>query len=161
VIIESAQSVLDFFLFGQPQKHHRTDVAATTVRHDLMKRTATKFILVFTAALLARPASALITGITGSGLPNKNIQPSLGINYIVRVGGTNFDDLGEIVPFAGNFAPRDWHFAHGTLLAIIQNQVLFAKLCAFYGGNGQITFALPNLWGRTSIGAGQGPGLEL
>jgi microcystin-dependent protein len=68
--------------------------------------------------------------------------------------------LGEIRPFAGNFAPRGWALCDGQLLSIAQNTALFSILGTAYGGDGRVTFALPNLQGRTPIGAGQGPGLS-
>ena len=68
--------------------------------------------------------------------------------------------IGEIVMFAGNFAPRGWAFCQGQLLSIAQNTALFSILGTTYGGNGQTTFALPDLRGRTPIGQGQGPGLS-
>jgi microcystin-dependent protein len=61
--------------------------------------------------------------------------------------------------FAGNFAPRGWAFCMGQLLAIAQNTALFSLLGTTYGGNGQTTYALPDLRGRVPVGAGQGPGL--
>ena len=67
--------------------------------------------------------------------------------------------IGSIVMFAGNFAPRGWAFCQGQLLSIAQNSALFSILGTTYGGNGQTTFALPDLRGRTPIGQGQGPGL--
>ncbi|MGH9628803.1 MAG: phage tail protein [Bryobacteraceae bacterium] len=67
--------------------------------------------------------------------------------------------IGSIVLFAGNFAPRGWAFCQGQLLPIAQNAALFSILGTTYGGNGQTTFALPDLRGRAPIGAGQGPGL--
>jgi microcystin-dependent protein len=67
---------------------------------------------------------------------------------------------GEIVLFAGNFAPRGWAFCDGQLLSIAQNTALFSLLGTTYGGNGQTTFALPDLRGRTPIGPRQGPGLS-
>jgi microcystin-dependent protein len=68
--------------------------------------------------------------------------------------------LGEISIFAFGFAPRGWAFCNGQLLAIAQNQALFALLGTTYGGNGQTTFALPNLQGRAAVSQGQGPGLS-
>ena len=68
--------------------------------------------------------------------------------------------IGEIRLFAGNFAPRSWAFCSGQLLSIAQNTALFSILGTTYGGNGQTTFALPDLRGRTPIGVGQGPGLS-
>jgi microcystin-dependent protein len=68
--------------------------------------------------------------------------------------------IGQITLFAGNFAPRGWAFCQGQLLAIAQNTALFSILGTTYGGNGQTTFALPDLRGRTPVGPGQGPGLS-
>lgn len=68
--------------------------------------------------------------------------------------------LGEIRLFAGNFAPKGWAFCDGQLLPISQNTALFSILGTTYGGNGQTTFALPDLRGREPIHAGQGPGLQ-
>lgn len=68
--------------------------------------------------------------------------------------------LGEISLFAGNFAPRGYALCQGQLLPIAQNTALFSILGTTYGGNGQTTFALPDLRGRAPIGQGQGPGLS-
>lgn len=67
--------------------------------------------------------------------------------------------IGSIILFAGNFAPRGWAFCQGQILSIAQNTALFSLLGTTYGGNGQTTFALPDLRGRAPIGQGQGPGL--
>ncbi len=67
--------------------------------------------------------------------------------------------LAEIIMFAGNFAPRGWAFCQGQILSIAQNTALFSLLGTTYGGNGQTTFALPDLRGRVPVGTGQGPGL--
>ena len=63
--------------------------------------------------------------------------------------------------FAGNFAPRGWALCTGQILSISQNTALFSILGTTYGGNGQSTFALPNLQGSAPMQAGQGPGLTL
>jgi microcystin-dependent protein len=68
--------------------------------------------------------------------------------------------LAEIRLFAPNFAPKGWALCAGQTLPINQNQALFALLGTTYGGNGQTTFMLPDLRGRTAIGFGQGPGLS-
>lgn len=68
--------------------------------------------------------------------------------------------VGEIRFFAGNFAPRGWAFCDGQLLSISQNQALFSVLGTMYGGNGQTSFALPDMRGRSPLHAGQGPGLS-
>lgn len=68
--------------------------------------------------------------------------------------------VGEIRMFAGNFAPRGWAFCDGQLLAISQNDALFSLLGTIYGGDGQSTFALPDLRGRLPVHAGTGSGLS-
>jgi microcystin-dependent protein len=62
--------------------------------------------------------------------------------------------------FGGNFAPRGWALCQGQILSIAQNTALFSLLGTTYGGNGQTTFALPDLRGRAPVGQGQGPGLS-
>src|SRR4051812_28387187 len=69
-------------------------------------------------------------------------------------------DLAMVFMFAGNFAPRGFASCEGQILAISQNTALFSLLGTTYGGNGQTTFALPDLRGRSAIGQGQGPGLS-
>jgi microcystin-dependent protein len=59
--------------------------------------------------------------------------------------------LGEIRMFAGNFAPQDWAFCDGQLMAIAQAQALFALVGTTYGGDGVQTFGLPDLRGRAPI----------
>ncbi len=68
--------------------------------------------------------------------------------------------IGYVTAFAGNFAPRGWALCQGQILAISQNTALFSILGTSYGGNGQTTFALPDLRGRAVVGVGQGPGLS-
>ncbi|MFC2015152.1 phage tail protein [Chloroflexota bacterium] len=68
--------------------------------------------------------------------------------------------VGEIKMFAGNFAPRQYAFCDGQLLAISQNDALFSLLGTIYGGDGRTTFGLPDLRGRIPIHQGQGPGLS-
>ena len=64
--------------------------------------------------------------------------------------------LSEIKIVSFNFPPRGWALCNGQLLPINQNQALFALLGTTYGGNGQTTFALPNLRGQVPIHLGQG-----
>jgi microcystin-dependent protein len=68
--------------------------------------------------------------------------------------------IGTIMPVAFNFAPAGWAMCDGRLLSIAQNQALFALIGTTYGGNGQTTFGLPDLRGRTLVGMGSGPGLS-
>ncbi|MBI1840904.1 MAG: phage tail protein [Verrucomicrobia bacterium] len=63
---------------------------------------------------------------------------------------------GEIRLFAGNFAPLGWAFCEGQLLPISEYEVLFTLIGTTYGGDGQSTFALPDLRGRVAVH--QGPG---
>src|SRR5881227_1384762 len=67
--------------------------------------------------------------------------------------------LGEIKIISWTFPPKGWAFCNGQQLPINQNQALFSILGTTYGGNGQTTFALPNLQGQSAIHMGQGPGL--
>jgi microcystin-dependent protein len=68
--------------------------------------------------------------------------------------------VGEIRMFAGNFAPAGWMFCEGQLLPISENETLFQLIGTTYGGDGQSTFALPDLRGRIPIHHGQGPGIS-
>jgi microcystin-dependent protein len=65
--------------------------------------------------------------------------------------------IGEIALFAGNFAPQGWAFCDGSQLAISDNDALFNLIGTTYGGDGQSTFALPDLRGRVPMHAGTGP----
>jgi len=68
--------------------------------------------------------------------------------------------LATIMIFGGNFAPRAWMFCDGSLLPISQYDALFSLLGTTYGGDGQTTFALPDLRGRIPVGTGTGGGLS-
>ena len=68
--------------------------------------------------------------------------------------------IGEIMLFAGNFAPRSWAFCNGALINVAQNTALFSILGTTFGGDGRTTFALPDLQGRVPIHEGRGPGLS-
>jgi microcystin-dependent protein len=68
--------------------------------------------------------------------------------------------LGEILKTPYNFCPRNTLQANGAILSIAQNTALFALYGTTYGGNGQTTFALPDLRGRATVHTGQGPGLS-
>jgi microcystin-dependent protein len=64
--------------------------------------------------------------------------------------------VGELRIFAGNFAPAGWLFCDGQLLPISENETLFNLIGTSYGGDGQSTFALPDLRGRLPIHQGNG-----
>ena len=63
--------------------------------------------------------------------------------------------LGEIRMFAGNYAPEGWAMCNGQLLMINQNEALFSLIGTTYGGDGQTTFALPDLQGRVPVHTGR------
>lgn len=97
------------------------------------------------------PPSADFTGLTGGTQPIPNTQPSLALNYLIATqgifpshdGGVSGETyLGELTLFAGNYAPRGWALADGSLLSINTNQALFSLLGTNYGGDGRTTFAL-------------------
>lgn len=68
--------------------------------------------------------------------------------------------IASIVMFGGNFAPRNWAYCDGQLLAINSNTALFSLLGTTYGGDGRTTMGLPDLRGRVPMHPGNGPGLS-
>ena len=114
---------------------------------------------------VAKQVSASVSSAGSSSVQN-NMQPFLTLNYCIafqgiypsRNGSEPF--LAEIMIFAGNFAPRNWAFCDGQLLAVSSNAALFSLVGTIYGGDGRTTFGLPDLRGRTPIHAGSGPGLS-
>jgi microcystin-dependent protein len=68
--------------------------------------------------------------------------------------------IGQLMQVAFTFPPRFWADCNGQLLSISQNTALFALIGTTYGGNGQTTFALPDLRSRSAMHIGQGPGLS-
>ena len=68
--------------------------------------------------------------------------------------------IGQIMIFAGNFAPAGWALCHGQLMPISENDALFNLIGTTYGGDGQSTFGLPDLQGRAPLHMGQGSGLS-
>jgi len=111
-------------------------------------------------------AKSLVIGNTGNSQPFNNVQPYLVLNYCIALQGifpsqNSFEPfLGEIELYGFNFAPNGFAQCNGQILPINQNQALFALLGTTYGGNGQTTFALPDLRGRVPMHMGTGPGLS-
>jgi microcystin-dependent protein len=107
------------------------------------------------------------TANTGGSTPHENMQPSLGLNYIIALYGTYPSEgsglyegfIGEISLFAGNYEPGGWAYADGRLLPISSYTALFSILGTTYGGDGETTFGLPDLRGRSALGPRTGPGL--
>ncbi len=112
-------------------------------------------------------AKSLVIQPVGSSTPVYNIQPYTTLNYTIAYEGyyPARNDIsafiGEIVLYPYNFAPNGTMFCHGQMLSIADNTALFSLIGTYYGGNGQTTFAIPDLRSRTAIHNGQGPGLPL
>ncbi|MGH2664490.1 phage tail protein [Flavobacterium sp.] len=85
------------------------------------------------------------------------------LTFLLSVSEKGFSQnnyVGEIRMVGFNFAPTGWAKCEGQLLPIAQNTALFSILGTTYGGNGQTTFALPDLRGKVPMHRGQGPGLQ-
>ena len=101
----------------------------------------------------------------GVGEQIQNVQPTLGMTYMISPWGSSpagsnggASIVGSIWEFGGNFVPRDWLACDGGLVSISTYPDLFALIGTTYGGDGVTTFAVPNLLGRTPIGASAGSG---
>lgn len=136
-------------------------------------KTAWALFAAASALAASVPAIAAQTGPAGNGQPFTNLQPYQALTQTIMLQGifpslTPTEDQNSLAAFyiasartfAGNFAPSQTAQMQGQLLAISQNTALFSLLGTNFGGNGQTTFALPDLRGRTIIGPGQGPGLS-
>ena len=75
-------------------------------------------------------------------------------------GGGSQPYVGEMMMVGFNFAPVGWAFCDGSLISIAENSVLFQLIGTTFGGDGQQTYALPDLRGRVPVGMGQGSGLS-
>lgn len=109
------------------------------------------------------------TGVAGAStpVPVNNLQPALALTPLIALqgfypsefGGSGFSAdapmVGQIVEYAGNDAPDGWAIADGRLLVISDNALLFNLIGTTYGGDGVVTFALPDLRGRTMVGTGR------
>lgn len=101
---------------------------------------------------------------TGMGAPVSVVQPSLGVTWLIatqgiypsRTGSGSFDGsdpyMGELIAFAGNFAPRGYARAEGQILPISTNTALFSILGTTFGGDGRANFGLPDLRARAPMG---------
>ncbi|HWK02831.1 MAG TPA: tail fiber protein [Puia sp.] len=99
-----------------------------------------------------------------SAIVVSNLQPSLTLNYCIALQGIfpsqNTPILSEIDLYSFTFPPKGWAECNGQLMAINVNQALFSLLGTTYGGDGQTTFALPDLRGRVPLHFGSGAGLS-
>jgi microcystin-dependent protein len=114
---------------------------------------------------------------TGGGVPLTNMQPSVGLRYIISTAGAfptiSHDEvpsndptspdgpiLGTVTLWGGDFLPTGWAYCEGQELNVAQNTALYAVLGSLWGGDGKSTFALPDLRGVVTAGIGQEPGGE-
>src|SRR5262245_20185801 len=79
-----------------------------------------KSLLVAVCILAPSATFAAVTGVSGLCSPIDDMQPSLAMNYLIRIQG-DANHLGEIIPFAGSFAPGGWALAQGQLMVVNQN----------------------------------------
>jgi microcystin-dependent protein len=104
-------------------------------------------------------------GHAGGGQAHENMQPGLGLQYVICVNGEypsrdgalpdeGEDFLADVKTYGFNSAPRGWAACDGQLLPIAQYQSLYSLLGTTYGGDGKTTFALPDLRGRAAVGEG-------
>ncbi len=105
------------------------------------------------------------TGMTGGGMAFSHAQPTLSMQYLIAAngvypsGGGSAVSIGQVAAFGGNYLPSGWLPADGSLVSISDYSTLFSLVGTRFGGNGTTNFALPDLRGRTIVGAGAGPGL--
>lgn len=104
-----------------------------------------------------------VTGLTGGGLPFDNRQPGLDLTWMIAAdaplpGAASGAFVGLVAAHGATFAPSGWLPADGRLLSPADYPALFSVIGTRYGGDGVTSFALPDLVGRTPIGAGNGPG---
>ena len=99
------------------------------------------------------PSLGIMTGFTGSNQPQTLLQPSLAVQYLIATNGeipstsvqaTN-EMIGEIQLYAGTNTPGGWAPCDGQLLQIADYPAVFGVISNYFGGDGNTTFALPNL----------------
>jgi microcystin-dependent protein len=156
--------------FALPDLRGRVIVdAADGFIGDITGSRATTLTVAQLPSHLHEVPGGLFTERTGGGQPVDNRQASLGLRYLIAIdsfypaqgggGAATPTFIGQVVASTTNFAPAGFRFADGQLLSIAEHSALFSVIGTTYGGDGQETFALPDLRGRTIIGAGQGAGL--
>jgi microcystin-dependent protein len=140
-----------------------TTVPAANTKLDVNGTTKTNTLIIGTGGntddFLTRSDA---TGTVGFRKGHKG----LGLRYIICLYGVfpsastggNESVIGEVKLFAGTFAPNNWAFCEGQLISISSNTALFTLLGTQYGGNGQTTFALPDLRGAVPVGVNSAAG---
>jgi microcystin-dependent protein len=137
--------------------------ASPTTKLEVVGTTSTSN-LTLTGMGNGNPNDFLIKTNAAGAVGAKKGHGAQALNYIICTGGlfvgpqstNNLDSswIGEVKLFAGSFAPPGWAFCHGQILNIVSNTALFAILGTTYGGNGQTTFALPDLRGAAPVSFG-------
>ena len=117
------------------------------------------FVKQINRVLVKEKTSVFVSSHSGKTFYSRKRYDATGnTNEAETIGSSPF--IGEVMLFAGNFAPLGWTFCQGQLLPISEYDALFALIGTTYGGDGQTTFGLPDLRSRIPIGIGQGPGLS-
>ena len=161
----------DQSVFNLPDLTGRTVIGtgpAFGAYHDIGERSGSAATVLGIANLPAHaheiPGS--VTSTTGSGTAFDNHEPTLALTQMIAVAGNyqlgTHTMTGEIGQFAGNFAPAGWLPADGRMLSVAANVMLYGVIGTSFGSttiDGVAYFALPDLRGRTAVGAGQGNGL--
>jgi len=80
----------------------------------------------------------------GGGGPHDNMEPFLVLNFLIRTEGS-FNEIGQITMWARSDVPPGWMLCDGSLLIISENFLLFTVIGTVFGGNGDTTFALPDM----------------
>jgi microcystin-dependent protein len=160
--------------FGVPDLRGRAPIQAGTgnglTPQALGEASGQETVTLTTAQMTAHTHTLPGGGATdaaGGGQSHTNMQPTLALADIFAVAGafpssagTTADNfVGEVRWFAGTFVPGGWSSTDGQILQIATNSVVFALIGTIYGGDGNTTFAMPDLRGRVALHEGQGPGL--
>ena len=109
-------------------------------------------------------SKSLSIGSAGGSDPVDNMQPFLTLNYCIALWGSypspsgSNPFMGEVDLFGFGIVPSGWAVCNGQLLAITENETLFTLIGTTFGGDGQVTFGVPDLRGRVGISQGLGPG---
>jgi microcystin-dependent protein len=149
--------------FGLPDLRGRLPMGAFSFA-DVGLKQGQRLVTLATANLPPHSHSAAgytppQTGVRGGGQAYTNLQPSLSMTYCIALTGvypsSHMDDqngyIGEIMLFAGNFAPAGYIPCDGRELVIADNDVLFALIGTTYGASSPGTFRIPDLRGRTPV----------
>jgi microcystin-dependent protein len=156
--IHALQSPADNLYYQATFDRERTDAGTAPAEDDRREQSSSR--RGFVGRLVAAVGSVGLLGLLSGNASDAHARsrPSQGQAGSGRAGLEPF--IGQIILFGGSFAPLGYAQCDGQLIPISQNTALFALIGTIYGGDGQTTFALPDLRGRSPIHVGQGPGLS-